>query len=491
MYNDDETRKSDEVYMRQLYERFRSEVESGAPIDYYEINELLDIYDFAQDEEDAMVQMFVFLTVARHYPESKEFDERMGFFLSYVSQEAAGRMLERGGRRESALWDVLRLGVQCYPLGDPVPYLEEILKKYDFLDCESTLKLVDLLRDMDHRDLLVVYYPQLKVRAEDPRGLAFEIADTVKDVEGLQEDARKIADELTKLEPFNADAWLLLARIEFGMEHAEEALAAVDYALALEPDQYNAKLTRGIIMVVMPEHREEAIQVLTELLAEQPLNAFALEGLAEACARSGRKSEACDYYMQMVQNDIVPMTTADPMLAVIELDPENLEEYLQMYADKGYIDENDWKAKAEALVLKEKFALAAKLLDFYHRKFGLKQSFDLYLHTLYDAQRFERFAEVFEAAMTDSDNPASEPGYLSMTDYLLLAAVYLRLGRKTEAAELSAAIAQTKEISSSIEEHLRTRGIRVTARFINTLAKSEELTVDLRDLDPLNVDFLP
>jgi hypothetical protein len=93
--------------------------------------------------------------------------------------------------------------------------------------------------------------------------------------------------------------------------------------------------------------------------------------------------------------------------------------------------------------------------------------------------------------MTDSDNPASEPGYLSMTDYLLLAAVYLRLGRKTEAAELSAAIAQTKETSSSIEEHLRTRGIRVTARFINTLAKSAELTVDLRDLDPLNVDFLP
>ena len=48
MYNDDESRKSDEEYMRSLYDRFRQEVESGALIDYYEINELLDIYEIGR-----------------------------------------------------------------------------------------------------------------------------------------------------------------------------------------------------------------------------------------------------------------------------------------------------------------------------------------------------------------------------------------------------------------------------------------------------------
>ena len=76
MYNDDQ-RKSDEQYMQQLYSRFRQEVESGATVDFYEIDELLDIYDYAQDEGDVMVQMYVFLTAARLYPQNHEFDERI------------------------------------------------------------------------------------------------------------------------------------------------------------------------------------------------------------------------------------------------------------------------------------------------------------------------------------------------------------------------------------------------------------------------------
>ena len=170
MYNDDESRKSDEEYMRSLYDRFRQEVESGALIDYYEINELLDIYDYAQDEGDAMVQMFVFLTVARLYPENRDFDERMAFFLSYVSQDAANDMASRQGRRETALWDVLRMGVNCYPAGDADPYLDAIVRKYESLDCESVLKIIDLLRETDQRGLLVKYYPEISRMAEDPRG---------------------------------------------------------------------------------------------------------------------------------------------------------------------------------------------------------------------------------------------------------------------------------------------------------------------------------
>ena len=88
MYNDDQ-QKNEEDYMHSLYLRFRAEVESGAVIEYYELNELLDIYDYAQDEGDVMVQMFVFLTASRLYPRNHDFDERMGFFLSYIS--AGGR----------------------------------------------------------------------------------------------------------------------------------------------------------------------------------------------------------------------------------------------------------------------------------------------------------------------------------------------------------------------------------------------------------------
>lgn len=491
MYNDDDSRKSDEEYMRSLYDRFRREVESGASMDYYEINELLDIYDYAQDEGDAMVQMFVFLAAARLYPDNHDFDERMAFFLSYVSQDAANDMISRGGRQESALWDVLRMGVKCYPAEDPTPYLDDILEKYDALDCESVLKIIDLLRDMDRRDLLAKYYPAISKRAEDQRGLAFEVAETLKERGDFMEEARKVADDLTKLEPFNIEAWLLLARIEFGLERPEEALAAVDYALAIDPEHFNARLTRGVIMVVMPDKRAESISILKGILESEPLNNFALEGLAEAYVREGRTKDACDIYATMIRNDVATASNVDPLSIICELAPDNLEEYLQLAINHGKTDSETWRAMVAGLLDKEKFAEAGRAVDYYYRNVGITTWVDFYLHTLYDAGMLARYAEVFEEVSGSLNSPGSRPGFFTLTDYILLAAVYLRLGRKEDAAALSEAIEKSKEKAASIDDHFRKRGIRLTARLIHTLATTDDLTVNLKNFDPLTIDFLP
>lgn len=491
MYNDDDSRKSDEEYMRSLYHRFRREVESGASLDYYEINELLDIYDYAQDEGDAMVQMFVFLAAARLYPDNHDFDERMAFFLSYVSQDAANDMISRGGRQESALWEVLNMGVKCYPGEDPTPYLDQIMEKYDVLDCESVLKIIDLLRDMDRRDLLAKYYPAISKRAEDQQGLAFEVAETLKERGDFMEEARKVADELTKLEPFNIEAWLLLARIEFGLEKPQDALAAVDYALAIDPDHFNARLTRGVIMVVMPDKRAEAISILRGILETEPLNNFALEGLAEAYVREERTKEACDIYADMIRDNVATASNVDPLSVICELAPDNLEEYLQIAIDHGKTDGETWRSLVTGLLDKEKFAEAGRAVDYYYRKVGITTWVDVYLHTLYDAGMLARYAEVFEEVSGSLASPASRPGFFTLTDYILLAAVYLRLGRKEDAAALSEAIERSKEKAVSIDDHFRKRGIRLTARLIHTLATTDNLTVNLKDFDPLTIDLLP
>lgn len=490
MYNDDDTRQSDEDYMRSLYLRFRKEVESGQPVEYFEMNELLDIYDYAQDEGDALVQMFVFLTAARLYPSAKDFDERLAFFLSYVSQDAANDMISRQGRKDSALWDVLRMGVKCFPSGNPEPFLKDIISRYDTLDCESALKIIDLLRDMERADLLVKYYPELSKRAEDPRGLGFEIAETVKEHPEHYQAARDIAEELTRNEPFNIEAWLLLARLEFGLEHPDEALAAVDYALAIDPDHFNARLTRGVVMVVMDDHRAEAIALLEAILKENPDNSFALEGLAEAYARDNQKDKAAGIYGMMIERNIPLATGADSLQTIIELETDNLEEYVGKAATQG-TDENRWRSIVMNLLDKEKYGLAVRVLDEVYRTAGIKGWVDFYLHTLYDARKLERYAEVFEQAISDPESPASRPGYFALTDYLMLASVYLRLNRREDAAVLCETIEKKKEECNSLDEHFRMRGIKFTARFIHTLATTAELTADLKDFDPMTVDFLP
>lgn len=485
MYNDDQ-QKNEEDYMHSLYLRFRAEVESGAVIEYYELNELLDIYDYAQDEGDVMVQMFVFLTASRLYPRNHDFDERMGFFLSYISQPAAEDMLMRTGREDSALWDVLRMGLKCYPEGDPEPYLKEILEKYDSLDCETVLKIVDLLRDMNRPELLTKYYGRLTYLAEEPNGLAFEIADILKDQEEMKEDARRIAEDLTKLEPFNIEAWLLLARIEFSLEHPEEALAAVDYAVAIDPEHKNARLTRAVIMVVLPAKRQEAIGLLKQAVEEDPSNMIAAEGLAEAYTRDGNKEAACGIYKDIYGTGIY---TSDPLLAIMELEPDNLEEYLDFCLRQRECDEKEWQQKAYNLIDKGKLQLAVRILDYYYRKFGFRERQNFFLYCLYDAGRFERFIEVFIELSTAPDGPCRRPGFFTPTDYLLLAAAYLRIGHFDEAIQLCRAICARKEQPRDIEETLRWRGITLTAKLIESLASvkpdADGKVPDYTAFDPL------
>lgn len=491
MYDDEEQRKNDEEYMRGLYERFRKEVNSGMPIEYYEINELLDIYDFAQDEGDLLVQFFVFLTFNRLYPESHELDERMAFFLSYVSSDAANDMIKRQGRDDTPLWDVLKMGIKCYPAGDPEPFIADIIKKYDKLDCESTLKIIDLLREISALDILAKYYPELSKRAEDKRGFAFEVAETLKELDDTRGKARDIAEELTTMEPFNVEAWLLLARLEFGLMHPEEALAAVDYALAIDPNHFNAKVTRAVILVGINDRHQEAIAALNEILKTDPQNIFALEGLAEALSRDGRKNEACQIYGMILQSNLRPTNAINPLYEIILNEPENLEEYIKMAVRLGSVSETEWQLRMIGLQQDGRIELAARVMDCVYRNGGLTESFSFFLSLLYDAKRFERLIEVFETAVQDKSSPASKPGFFPLTDYLLLAAAYLRDGRREEAAKLAEAIGNRPEKGEALDEVMKYRGIFITARFIATIATDDRIKINLRDFDPLSSDFIP
>lgn len=491
MYDDEEQRKNDEDYMRGLYERFRKEVDSGKPIEYYEINELLDIYDFAQDEGDLLVQFFVFLTFSRLYPDSNELDERMAFFLSYISSDAANDMIMRQGRQDTPLWDVLKMGVKCYPSGNPEPFIVDIINKYEKLDCESTLKIIDLLREISALELLAKYYDQLAKRAEDPRGFAFEVAETLKESDATRLKARDVAEELTTLEPFNIEAWLLLARLEFGLLHPEEALAAVDYALAIDPEHFNAKVTRAVILVGIDNRRQEAIAALTEILKIDPKNIFALEGLAEALRRDGKKNEACEIYGMILQSQLQPGNAVNPLYEIILNEPDNLEDYIKLAVGMGILTEAEWHLRMSTLHDEGRVDLAAEVMDTVYRTAGLTKALPFFLLLLYDAKRFERLIEVFEEAVQDRSNPASKPGFFSLTDYLLLTAAYLRAGRREEAAQLAEAIGNRPEKGNTPDEVMKYRGIYITAGFIRTLASDTNITVNLRDFDPLSSDFLP
>ena len=129
--------QTDEQYMRELYERFLNGVRDNNNSEFYEEDELLDIYDYAQDEGDEMVQLYVLLAGARLYPDSDFLDERKAFFLSAINSDAARNMFGRKGRKNSALWGVLKLSLDTYPDGNPEDGLAELLTGDHRFSCEA------------------------------------------------------------------------------------------------------------------------------------------------------------------------------------------------------------------------------------------------------------------------------------------------------------------------------------------------------------------
>ena len=238
--------QSDEQYMRQLYIRFRQGIVDNDNSEFYDEDELLDIYDYAQDEGDEMVQLYVFLAGARLYPDSDFLDERKAFFLSGINDQSAQAMLERRGRRDSALWGVLRLVLSCYPDGNPEPELANLLSSGHKFSCEAVIRLIDTLHDLNRDDLIAESLHIIEEKAENPSLLYYEAAEALYNNETYVPLARDLAEELTRREPFNPDNWILLSKVEFTMDRVDESIAAADYALAIDPSNINGRLVKEI-----------------------------------------------------------------------------------------------------------------------------------------------------------------------------------------------------------------------------------------------------
>lgn len=473
--------ETDEQYLRRLYERFRGEVVAGGPIDYYEKDELLDIYDYAQDEGDVMVQMYVFLTASRLYPTSRVFDERIGFFLSCIANEGGLDMLAREGRRESPLWDVLAIGLRHFPDGDPSADVAKLLETYNDFDAESIIKLIDLMRDMNRVDVIVDNFNALQEKARDKRTLIYEVAETIKDLPEYVESARNLAEEMTRIEPFNIENWLLLAKIEMELEHRDEALNASEYALAIDPDNERAQLTKGVVMVADKSTREEGVAILEQILQRHPENSIALSALAEAYKRSRKKKAALQVYERYLRTD---PTNGAVLIDMLKLHPADPAPYVMIFKDAVGAKESEWLSLAGKLERDDDAEMAVFLLSVYHHSFGLKVGMEYFLRLIFRIEMFEEYVTLFTNCCGKANDPDAPQYDFSLVAYLLLAVSFHRLGRKTDALSIAELLIQKHPSPSDIDEQLRLRGIIDVAKIVAHFSRSER---DLSSLDPFKM----
>lgn len=474
--------QSDEQYMRELYERFLAGVRDNNNSEFYEEDELLDIYDYAQDEGDEMVQLYVLMAGARLYPDSDFLDERKAFFLSAINSNAARNMFGRKGRKDSALWGVLKLSLDTYPDGNPEEGLTDLLAADHRFSCEAVIRLIDMLHDLNRDDLIADNLHILREKAETPSLLYYEAAEALHNNEQYTAKARELADELTQQEPFNPDNWVLLAKIELALQHPSECVVAADYALAIDPKNPRALLIKGIGLIAAEETVDEGILILRNVIASSPENSFAAKALAEAYARQGKTAAALEVYSSFMENN-----TGGPymILDIMKLHPEDPDRYLHLYAMAEGDNERKWLEVAAQLVNDGEVDEAVRMLSFYHEHYVLHEGMEYYLQVLYRARKFEDYALLFGKCCSESARPGGITYGFSANAYLLLASSYLMAGLYDEAVKICELMLNDPPAASDLEEHLRWKGMQLTLTFIRNLAKEPALIPDRKDFDPI------
>lgn len=474
--------QSDEQYMRELYERFLKNVRDNDNSEFYEEDELLDIYDYAQDEGDEMVQLYVLLAGARLYPDSDFLDERKAFFLSAINDDAARNMLDRKGRKDSALWRVLKLSLDTYPDGDPEEGLAELLASNLQFNCETVIRLFDMLHDMNRNDLIAENLHIIHEKATNPTLLYYEAAETLYNDDRYAPMARDIAEELTQQEPFNIDNWVLLAKIELSLQHLTECIAAADYALAIDPGNQNALLMKGLGMTADDKTVGEGIEVLRGILSHDPENSLAAKAIADAYTRIGKTAAALEVYSSYSEQ---AGDEGYVILDIMRLHPADAERYLEIFAGNIGNNEHKWIDVAAQLANEGELAEAERMLGFYNKRYTLREGMEYYLQLLYRLRRFGEYTSIFGECCAGVSKPGALRYDFSANAYLLLASSYLMSGGYDEAKGICDLMLNEPPTPKDFEEHLRWKGISLILTFIRSLAQKPSLIPKDKDFDPV------
>lgn len=482
----------DLAYLRDLYDRFRKEVLAGGQIDYYEKDELLDIYDYAQDEGDVMTQFFVFLTAARLFPDDHSFDDRAGFFLSYLSTDAATDMLARAQRDDTPLWAVLEIGVKNFPDGDPEKDVDALLQRYDSIDTEAIIKLIDLLRDMNRLDILAKRADRLRAVAEDSESLIYELAAGLSDKPEHTDLARTLLDELTKSEPFNCQDWVLLARVEFNAHNYDEALQALDYAAAIDPANPEALTLRGLLLASWPDDPSRQTQgrkILRQHLKASPDDREAALALAASLKDKGDVSGAITTLHSFLKQ--VP-ADAEVLSKILELDPDDPSPYIKTFIKGGSRLEDDWLFWARHLANECDLPnQACVLLSCYNYNYGLSRGLEYFVILLYTVGLYNEVIGVVDSVMSrheqDEKDGKESPSVFSIVSFTIYAAALLMAKNYDRTLQITHELLNMEpvDLGCDLTRMLQRQGCIHIIKAIDQYARHPETIPTVEDFEPV------
>ncbi len=462
-----------------LYKNFKAGLAGANGPQVYDENDLLDIFDYANDVYDEYVQLEAILLAARLYPESEEMAQRKAYFLyGNLSMAEGAANMSRLHRGESALWAILALLVEHPAPGNCRKAMDELLARYSDFDDETAIQLVDACADLGIFDWLTGHKEELIKRCAYPETLLYEMA--------MEADARtdyalaaSLMEELTEREPFNASVWHMLSQIYVKLDRYDDALSAIEYAIAIDAETSAYKLTKGQILYDMHTDTDKARELVESVVNSEPANQVAAHTLAAMYMLSDKPDEALKVLKAYFAGNSFEKDAVEHILMIGNR--QVTAEILDRFYESTSPDEDDWSAWARSFYNRDMFLQCADIYLALLRNSSHIPEWTPMLEGLYRNGEYGTIVTLYRDYIikaTDADRID-----LSVTDALVFVLSLLRCKLPLAARKLIE-IVSGLDISEvfPFEKRMTAIGVRDTLRHISKIIdKGDVFDVDAFD----------
>lgn len=283
--------------VKKLYIIFRKSLLEGDIEKFYDEVDLLNIYDFAVDENDLFVQFEILRLAARAFPDSPEFGSRGAFFLKDVLDDSDGaRALAAQHKEDSFAWAMLNLTFEAD--ADAVRIgIENALRHLRMLEDDDVLRLIDLCDEYKLQDWAYDNYEKILSLCTYPDTFLLELAELFYN-QGVYDKAIVLLERLTEIQPFNAIVWSRLADTQALNRNLDGALSAVDYAIAIDSDKTEYRVQRVRLKYYCGTPSDKDMTQLYDVLEKEPCNMDSINILFAIMIDRGEYSKVIDMMFQ-------------------------------------------------------------------------------------------------------------------------------------------------------------------------------------------------
>ncbi|MDE5595403.1 MAG: hypothetical protein K2I89_07520 [Muribaculaceae bacterium] len=423
----------------ELCNRFRQSLSGDSSSQYFDEDELIEIFDYAGDLNDDYLRMEVLLCGARYYPESVALKQRRALLYHTFGDDLTSKYLQDNADSHGVLWDISRIRNANLMGAEAITALDNILTAYGEFDDEEVIQLVDLASSLGQTDWLLDRLDALRAHVTYLPTLLYEIA-VMLEMEQRYGEAIKLLEELTEIEPYNEQYWFMLAQEYDIDDNVAGALQALDLALAILPGDKAMRFYQARLLARDDNGRQHAIEALERLSEDYPddidINRF-LAALYIECAPDGdekARKAAAETLLKCFAKNKGNRKLASDLMAIDAAPSEKLIAEVDKADAPG--DINGWLLWAGELEALGAYDKAIDILSYCDRKLGYRHP-SINEALIVDYFQLEDFASVCSTFQRPTVGASAATPDVAALVFVAYAISLAKIGRLKEAAEFS------------------------------------------------------